>query len=281
MADARWTLWLWLATLVAGCNQLEKLTEAESNGGSRASQIKVSADPRTVPAGGSATIRVEALRSDGQPVDDGTRIQLTASSGHKVNPSSVETRAGGTGEASFRAGETPGEARVEAASGTARSALTLSVVPREDREPAPAGAPPRSAGSASAIDLAQVVWVDPDVSRWPETSRITSVSIGDPPLCIDHTRKGQWPIVDGLEGNPWIFVNLDGRWHAATYEWLAPGQVCKGIHRDNIGPHIGRAPLSSWRPRSGELVGLMVSARARFRADTVAERSNVVMVRWP
>ena len=155
--------------------------------------------------------------------------------------------------------------------------------------PAPAAraarAPERTAPAAdrrsSSIDLNTVKWLHTNVSGWAETSRITNVSIGNPPICIEHTKAGRWPAKNGLEGNPWIFVNLNGRWHAATYEWLASGQTCKGIHAGNIGPHIGVPPLASWRPRSGELVGLMVSARARAGGDTVAERSNVVMVRWP
>jgi hypothetical protein len=126
-----------------------------------------------------------------------------------------------------------------------------------------------------------VTWLHTNVARWAVTSQITRARIDDPPICIDHTKAGRWPVKDGSEGNPWIFVNLDGRWYAATYEWLRPGQTCKGIHRDNIGAHIKRPPLDSWRPRSGETVGLMVSARARVNADTVRERSNVVMVRWP
>jgi hypothetical protein len=126
-----------------------------------------------------------------------------------------------------------------------------------------------------------VTWLDPDISRWPETSRITKASIGDPPICINHTKAGRWPVKDDTEGNPWIIAQVGGRWYASTYEWLRPGQICKNIHAGNIGPHTKRAPLSTWRPRSGELVGLMVSARARFRADTVAERSNVVWLRWP
>jgi hypothetical protein len=151
---------------------------------------------------------------------------------------------------------------------------------------APPPAAPPSSGSgggstAGSIDLNAVKWLHTDVSDWAETSRITNVSIGNPPICIEHTKAGRWPARNGLEGNPWIFVQLNGRWHAATYEWLASGQTCKGIHAGNIGSHIGVPPLASWRPRSGELVGLMVSARARAGGDTVSERSNVVMVRWP
>ena len=151
--------------------------------------------------------------------------------------------------------------------------------------PAPPAPPPsQSSGggsTASSIDLNSVKWLHTNVSGWAETSRITNVSIGNPPICIEHTKAGRWPAKNGLEGNPWIFVNLNGQWYAGTYEWLASGQICKGIHAGNIGEHIGIPPLNSWRPRSGELVGFMVSARARAGGDTVSERSNVVMMRWP
>jgi hypothetical protein len=149
--------------------------------------------------------------------------------------------------------------------------------PATPASPAPSPAP----APGAPVDLRQVTWIDPDISGWPETSRITSASIGNPPICINHTKAGQWPVKNGLEGNPWVIANVNGRWYAATYEWLASGQICKGIDANTIGPHIGRPPLSSWRPRSGELVGLMVSARARFSPDTVRERSNVVWMRWP
>jgi hypothetical protein len=136
-------------------------------------------------------------------------------------------------------------------------------------------------GSSSGFDLRGVTWLDHDVSGWPETSRVTSASIQDPPICIYHTKAGQWPVKDGAEGNPWIFVNMDGRWYGATFEWLGSGQQCKYVTRDDIGAHIGRSPLTGWRPRSGEVVGLMVSGFARSSVETIHERSNVVMVRWP
>jgi hypothetical protein len=101
-------------------------------------------------------------------------------------------------------------------------------------------------------------------------------------VCIEHTKSGRWPVVDGAEGNPWVVAQINGKWYAATYEWLRPGQTCKGsIERDTIGPHTKAEPLLSWRPRSGEIVGFMVSGHARFGPDSVRERSNVVLVRWP
>jgi hypothetical protein len=126
-----------------------------------------------------------------------------------------------------------------------------------------------------------VTFLHTDVSDWKITSEITSTSIG-PPLCIEHTKSGRWPVKEGTEGNPWVFAKINGRWYGATYEWLKPGQTCKSAAtRDQIGPLTKKEPLESWKPRSGEVIGLMVSAPARTGQLTVAERSNVVLVRWP
>lgn len=45
--------------------------------------------------------------------------------------------------------------------------------------------------------------------------------------------------------------------------------------------HIAVSPLSSWRPTSGERIGLMVNGLARSSLRNVRERSNVAMVTWP
>ena len=264
-------------TFGLGCSEVENLTQPKSESEAQVSQIALRADTSTVPVGGSTTLHVKVTGADGGAAKNGTKVDMTASLG-RVEPADVRTQ-DGEARVGYRAGGKAGSEKVTAVSGTARTELALSIggAP-SSAAPAPTAAPGSSGGG---FDLNRVVWVDPDVSSWPETSRITSTSIGDPPVCIRHTKAGQWPVKDGLEGNPWVFVNMNGQWYGATFEWLAPGQQCKGIHAGNIGEHIGRSPLSSWRPRSGELVGLMVSARARFRADTVRERSNVVMVRWP
>jgi hypothetical protein len=268
-----------LATLLAACSEIESLTESRKEDDAR--RIEMSAASTTVPPNGATTIRLRVTRDSGDPLRDEVEVEMTASLG-QVEPRSFRTHDGGTAAISYRSGGTPGAARIQATSGSARGELTLTVqAPTAEPPPSaptPPGPPP---ATPEPIDLAQVTWLHTNVSGWAVTSRISSASIEDPPICIRHTKAGQWPVKDGLEGNPWIFVNVDGRWYAATYEWLRPDQTCKGIHRDNIGDHIGRPPLSSWRPRSGETVGLMVSARARTGSDTVRERSNIVMVQWP
>ena len=140
--------------------------------------------------------------------------------------------------------------------------------------------------SADQIDLSTVNWLDTNISGWAQTSTITAVSIGSPPINIEHTKAGQWPAITSggtiVEGNPWIFAKVDGQWQAATYEWLRPGQTEKQISAENIGEYTKKAPLDGWQPKSGETVGLMVSTPARGGPDgPVNERSNVILVTWP
>ena len=141
-------------------------------------------------------------------------------------------------------------------------------------------------GTTGGLNLSQVTWLHTNVSGWPVTSTITSTSIGNPPICINHTKSGAWPSVQAggtiVEGNPWVFANVGGQWYAATYKWIRPGQTCKQISASNIGGHIKQNPLTGWSPKSGEQIGLMVSTPARFGPQgPVNERSNVVLTTWP
>jgi hypothetical protein len=134
------------------------------------------------------------------------------------------------------------------------------------------------------FSLRDVTWLDADVSGWRVTSQITDITIDRDTICIYHTKAGRWPESGGGEGNPWVFGNVGGRWYAATYEWLRPGQTCKHIERSGewgIGPHTKSPPLETWAPRKGERVGFMVSTFARDSSRTSNERSNIVIVTWP
>ena len=136
------------------------------------------------------------------------------------------------------------------------------------------------------IDPKKVTWLHRNVSQWPITSALTAVRIEPTRVCLEHTMAGHWPQSNGGsaplgEGNPWVFVNINGSWFGGTYEWLRPGQICKGVTRDDIGAHVKKPPLETWKPESGELVGFMVSCRARDSTAAGEERSNVRLVRWP
>jgi hypothetical protein len=132
-----------------------------------------------------------------------------------------------------------------------------------------------------------------DMTKWNATSKITSVKFSRKEICIDHTKKGKWPKMkifgNGAvgEGNPWLIVKTGGKWHAATYEWLRPGQVCKlGHTKDAIADLVRRIrkvnPLRAWSPRKGEIIGLMISSLARNgpepKGSAAKERSNIVFI---
>jgi len=147
-----------------------------------------------------------------------------------------------------------------------------------------------SSGTASdELDLSKVVWLHTNVSGWRQTSTITSVTLGAPPICIDHTKRGRWPAGNFsgsgaiVDSNLWVFANIGGTWYAATWEWLRAGTTCKNFGASDFRTHVnGASPLSSWTPRSGERIGLMVSTPARLGpAGPVHERTNVVLRTWP
>ncbi len=150
----------------------------------------------------------------------------------------------------------------------------------------------------SDFNFSKVTWLHQNVSGWAETSRITSVQVkSGGQICINDTERGRWPTGNPLgsgqlDGNPWVFVKIKGRYYGATYEWLRPGQICKFGH-ENTKPlskvyssawrgHINKHPLNRWVPKAGEVVGFMISGLARHRVrNNVRKRSNVQFYRLP
>ncbi|NKB87166.1 MAG: hypothetical protein GKS06_02960 [Acidobacteria bacterium] len=144
-------------------------------------------------------------------------------------------------------------------------------------------------GGADQINAGSITYLHANVSGWAVTSTTTSVSVTPGEICVNHTKAGKWPVNRAVEGNPWIVANIGGRWYAATWEWLRPGQTCKRIGvpaehpttAQSIGPHTKKSPLSSWVPKKGETVYFFMSTHARDGTRTRNERSNMVKVVWP
>jgi hypothetical protein len=122
-----------------------------------------------------------------------------------------------------------------------------------------------------------------DVSGWAVTSTVTRAFVdAKKGLVCEHTKAGKWPPLGEGEGNAWIVAQVDGRWYAATYEWLHPGQTAKlGGKIQDVGPNTKKEPLRSWHPKPGEKVGLFMSTFARDARRTTNERSNIAWVTWP
>lgn len=138
--------------------------------------------------------------------------------------------------------------------------------------------------TGGAIDLsAATIAINSNrgIADYRVTSVVTSVRITTSQVCIYHTKAGGWPVKDGVEGNPWVAAFAGGKLHAGTYEWLRPGQVCKGITKSNIGPHVKYGTLAGWRPTKGETVWVFVSTHARLDATTSNERADPYAVVWP
>ena len=129
---------------------------------------------------------------------------------------------------------------------------------------------------------AGTIFLHSDVSAWPATAKL-SASVSGGQIRMPYDKAKAWPGIDGINANPWVIVNLDGQWYAATFEWLRVGQTSKpvGVLDGSKGDHIKVSPLNRWRPRSGERIGLMVSGLARAQTRNVKERSNVSWVVWP
>ena len=129
------------------------------------------------------------------------------------------------------------------------------------------------------FDLAKIHWLHTDVSKWPVTSKLRSVKIAGDKITLDYDAANKWP-GGGVVANPWIFVKHGGKWYAATWGWLRPGQTTKALYAVS-GSHIKRDPLKKFKPTPGETYGFMVSGLARDRKRNVKERTNIVWIKWP
>jgi hypothetical protein len=145
--------------------------------------------------------------------------------------------------------------------------------------------------------LSDITWLHANIADWKRTSVITKATFGhDRGITLEHSMAGKWPLVGEAEGNPWVIAFVNGKWWAATYEWLTKGQVSKlgGKERDEetkqetgrwkidtIGPHTKKEPLRTWFPKPGELVGFCVSTLARdSRRSPSNERTGIVWAKW-
>jgi hypothetical protein len=147
---------------------------------------------------------------------------------------------------------------------------------------------PGPTGGNTPFNLGDVIWLHTNVSGWPITANLSSLNFNGSQVCMNYDKANAWPVTtigaDNVEivANPWIFIQHNGQWYAATWEWLRPGQTCKA-KSSVAGDHIKQPPFGpmNWVPTPGVTYYMMVSAPARMGQMTVAERSNIVEVVWP
>ena len=160
---------------------------------------------------------------------------------------------------------------------------STNAVAATEGETTPAGETPATGTTTNSLWPAEITgtvkFLNADVSNWAVTASLNA-SVGGGKVNLPYSKARVWPSVDGVNANPWVFVNLGGQWYAATWEYLRQGQTMKDMSGKSWGDHIKVAPLSSWEPRPGERFGLMVSGLVRGGMSNVKERSNVSMVTW-
>lgn len=160
----------------------------------------------------------------------------------------------------------------------------------DTRAAQPGDTPNESNGSSdpgSPINLSSVRWLDTNISGWAQTATLNA-SLSGGTLVLSYDKANAWPTArtrasDGgpLVGNVWIFVNRNGTWYGATWDWMRRGQTSKAKNSvRGTGGHIPHAPLNSFTPSPGQTYGFMVSTVARGGERTINERSNVSMVVW-
>jgi hypothetical protein len=135
------------------------------------------------------------------------------------------------------------------------------------------------------FSLSEVTWLHTNVASWSITSKLSSVNIGSSTITLNYDKANSWPGVDIgdntiVNANPWVFVKYNGKWYAATWEWLRVGSITKNRVAVN-GDHIKQPPLNTWSPSSGEKIGFMVSGLARGSERNVQQRTNIIIVTWP
>lgn len=147
---------------------------------------------------------------------------------------------------------------------------------------APASGTAQSGGHNTSSEIGAISWKGKNISDWPVTTSLRA-SVSGSTVTLNYDKSRVWPEVGGVCANCWAIVNIGGRWYAGTFEYLRSGQTSKPSYTldGSRGDHFKVSPLSSWRPRSGEVFGLMVSGLCRGGLSNVRERSNIAMVRWP
>lgn len=127
------------------------------------------------------------------------------------------------------------------------------------------------------------------VNSMEETATL-SVDIRDGFVFLDYDKRNVWPRGTGNNGatalsccvaNAWAFIEVDGIWRAATWEFMRDGQIAKQFNALRGPQHIRFSPLSNYFPSTGDVVGFMVAGitRNRLSFNNVRERSNIVFFR--
>lgn len=140
-------------------------------------------------------------------------------------------------------------------------------------------------GPKDAISASDIQWLGVNVGEWAVTYDL-AVRVQGNKIFYTQDATSRWPtraIPNRSNGvaNPWVIRKRNGKWVAATHEWMTKGQKFKA-KSSVAGDHTKRAPHfpNDWKPKAGEEYGFVVSGLCRGSQRNVRERTNIVKIRW-
>lgn len=142
------------------------------------------------------------------------------------------------------------------------------------------------------LDFDTAVYLSPypNISKWPQTGKITYAErIGDS-VCVDWEGT-RWPEVPffgdpnvPIVANQWIFVPINGIWYGGAGHWIKPNQVCKGEMDEKyfVDAFKVSPPFSTLVLGRGDPFAVVMSTPARFYPDmkTFDERTDAAFLEW-
>ena len=131
---------------------------------------------------------------------------------------------------------------------------------------------------ADEINSADITWLGVDVGRWPVTHSL-KVSYTATEIIYDQGATAAWPAKNNISGNVWIIAKINGKWYAATHEFMRPNTRARGKNTLNM-DHIERREFEGWSPKQGEQVGHVVTGICRGDLRNVQERTQIVVNTW-
>jgi len=275
-------LWLLSAAGIAGSMLLpgcgEITTSSTGDGGTKA--LKVSPAATSVAPGKTVTVTAMATDSAGSPVKDGTTVAFSTNSLGTIAPAVAQTTAG-TATATFTAGTKEGTASI-----TADALGTKQTVSVQIKAGATGGA--GATGDEFPYGVENIAWdnrgTNLPVGSWPVTARISSAYHKGEELRMFNNCSDVWPHVqkEGWTkpsvGNYWLIGKVNGKWHAATVDWVGINR--SGMNDLNLNGNAGMySDLTNWRPANGEEAYVMMSTHARAYYDPGnKQRTQIVRI---
>ena len=122
------------------------------------------------------------------------------------------------------------------------------------------------------------------VKSWPVKIDLRSVKIEDSSLRFDYTARVVLPVKKPyraeVNANMWAVFRYEGKWCAATFEWVRPNQKVKaksGVGWKNMKPARVK---TGWGPKPGEDIGFFISGMARNNQRNKDVRSEIRWLKW-